>query len=83
MKIIVLLVAGLYAWSFTAQYVRAHFIDPPLRNPLIELSELHDLSMQQMRDYTLWLNGQCSEDVVQADAVAVRERRERLSQYLH
>jgi hypothetical protein len=82
-KIIVLLVVGLYAWSFAAQYVRATFIDPPLRNPLVELSELHDLSMRQMRDYTLWINGQCTEDVVQADEVAVRERRESLSQYLH
>lgn len=49
MKIIIMLVCGLYAWSFAAQYVRSHFIDPPMRNPLVELQELHDLSMRQMR----------------------------------
>jgi hypothetical protein len=82
-KIIIMLVCGLYAWSFAAQYVRSHFVDPPMRNPLVELQELHALSMRQMRDYTLWSNGQCSEDVVQADEAAVRERREELSAYLH
>ena len=83
MKIIVLLVVGLYAWSFTAQYLRSHYVDPPMRNPLAELRELHDLSMREMRDYTLWTTGQGSEEVVQADEAAVRERREDLVQYLH
>jgi len=83
-KILVLLVGGLYAWAFAGQYVKAHFVDPgpAMPNPLQELHELHDLERQEMGDYLLWTERRIPESQLRDIEVEVRRRREDLRTYL-
>jgi hypothetical protein len=84
MKIILLLVGGLYAIAFAAQYAKAHLVDaqPALRDPLQELREFHDLEREEIADYLLWSEGRIPESVLRDIEIEIRQRREELSSYL-
>lgn len=84
-KILLLLVGGLYALAFAGQYVKAHFVDPrpATPNPLQELRELHDLERQEMGDYLLWTEGRIPESELRDIEIEIRRRREDLRKYLH
>lgn len=84
-KILLLLVGGLYALAFAGQYMKAHFVDPrpATPNPLQELRELHDLERQEMGDYLLWTEGRIPESELRDIEIEIRRRREDLRKYLH
>jgi len=84
-KILLLLVGGLYALAFAGQYLKAHFVDPqPVLPKLLgELRELHDLEREEMGDYLLWTEGRIPESQLREVEIEIRRRREDLHTYLH
>ena len=84
MKIIILLVGGLYAIAFAGQYLKTHYVDPPpiLPKLFLELHELRDLEREEIGDYLLWTEGRVSESQLNDVEIEIRRRREELRSYL-
>ena len=83
-KILLLLVGGLYALAFAGQYLKTQYVDPKPALPklLQELRELHDLERQEMGDYLLWTEGRIPESQLREIEIEIRRRREDLRTYL-
>jgi hypothetical protein len=80
MKVLILLVAGLYGWSFAGSWMRTHVdaAQASVLGTVSTLRDLHALELQQQRDYIAWLEGRAPEAVVRADDARVTEYRNRL-----
>jgi hypothetical protein len=80
MKVLILLVAGLYGWSFAGSWMRTHgdMVQGSVLGTVSTLRDLHGLELQQQRDYVAWLEGRTPEAVVRADDARIAEYRNRL-----
>jgi hypothetical protein len=79
-KVIVLLVVGLYGWSVAGTWMRTHVdaVQNTVLSSFSMLRDLHTLELQQQRDYIGWLEGRVPEEVVRADDARIAEYRNRL-----
>ena len=80
MKVLILLVAGLYGWSFAGSWMRTHVdaVQSSVLGTVSTLRDLHEIEQQQQRDYIAWLEGRTPEAVVRADDARIVEYRNRL-----
>ena len=80
MKVLILLVAGLYGCSFAGSWMRTHtdVVQGSVLGTVSTLRDLHELERQQQRDYIAWLEGRTTEAVVRADDARIAEYRSRL-----
>ncbi len=80
MKVLILLVAGLYAWSFAGSWMRTHVdaVQNSVLCTVTTLRDMHELERQQQRDYIAFLEGRTPEAVVRADDARIAEYRNRL-----